>query len=306
VSRRPRDQRRRAPQRSFVQRYGYQILSGLVIAGVAALGAYIYLQASRPTYACSALLTVPAATPTPIVTPTPLITPKPSATPTASPSPAATPSPSPTPTPSPTPSPSPTATESGSPAASPTESPTPSPVPTATPEPTPTPVPTPQLGFVVTDRGRIHVPTGQTVQYAECPPTSGPHYAAPAKRGYYAPDQTLPVGAWIHSLEHGMIVVLYSCGPDGNACPDGNTQAALKTLADTAPQTDVAKQCGIKNKIIVTRFDKMSTRFAAVGWDRAMLSDTFDPATFLTFYQQWVDNSPTEEAKGCDGPTGAE
>jgi hypothetical protein len=64
--------------------------------------------------------------------------------------------------------------------------------------------------------------------------------------------------------------------------------------------------CGIPNKLIVARFDEMSTRFAALGWNRAMLSDAFDPETFLTFYQQWVDNAPTEEARGCDGTVGAD
>jgi hypothetical protein len=103
-----------------------------------------------------------------------------------------------------------------------------------------------------------------------------------------------------------MVVVLYSCGADGSACPDQATLDALRQFADDAPQTAVAAGCGIPNKLIVARFDEMSTRFAALGWDRAMLSDTFDQATFLTFYEQWVDNSPTAEATGCDGPTGAE
>jgi len=302
VSRRPRDQRRRATQRTFLQRYGYQILSALVIAGVVALGAYIYFQASRPVYACASLLTPPPPTPSPIVTPTPAVTQSPSPTP----SPSASPSPSPTPSPSP--SPSPTAGESPAQTSTPTATPTSTPTatPTATPEPTPTPVPTPQLGFVVNDRGRNHIPEGQTIRYAECPPTSGPHYGSVARHGYYDPDENLPVGAWIHSLEHGMVVVLYGCGQDGNACPDPATRDALRHLAETAPQTEVAAQCGIPNKIIVARFDQMSMRFAALGWDRAMLSDTFDPATFLTFYEQWVDNSPTEEARGCDGATGAE
>jgi len=148
--------------------------------------------------------------------------------------------------------------------------------------------------------------TGTFIEYAECPPTSGPHYPAPARRGFYGPDQKLPVGAWVHSLEHGLIVVLYSCGTDGNSCPDSATLDALRQFADSAPQTQVAQQCQIKNKLIVARFDQMTTKFAAVGWDRALLSDTFDQQSFLTFYNQWVDNSPTEEAKGCDGPTGAE
>jgi hypothetical protein len=179
-------------------------------------------------------------------------------------------------------------------------------VPTATPVPTPTPLPTAQVGFVTLDRGRTHVASGTVIEYAECPPASGQHYAVPAHRGFYAPDQKLPVGAWVHSLEHGMVVVLYSCGADGKSCPDSATLDALRQFSDNAPQTQIAQQCGIKNKLIVTRFDQMSTKFAAVGWDRVMLSDTFDQATFLTFYNQWVDNSPTAEAKGCDGPTGAE
>lgn len=261
----PRDQRRRAPQRPFLDRYGYRILSALVLLAVALAGVYIYLQASRPAFACTSLLTPPPATPTPVVTATPR------------------PTPTPTPTPSPTLEPSPT------------------------PKPSPTPEPTPWLGFGVTDRGRNHVlPGGETIRYAECPPTSGPHSPSPAKRGYYGPDQNLPVGAWVHSLEHGLIVVLYSCGQDGDACPDQATRDALRQLADTAPQTDAAAVCQIRNKIIVARFDQMSTRFAALGWDRAMLSNEYDAGTFLTFYGQWVDNSPTDEARGCDGPTGAQ
>lgn len=158
----------------------------------------------------------------------------------------------------------------------------------------------------MTDRGRNHVAEGTTIQYAECPPTSGLHYGNPARHGYYAPNQNLPVGAWIHSLEHGMIVVLYSCGQDGKSCPDQATLDALKAFDESAPQTAVAAQCGIPNKLIVARFDQMSTKFAALGWDRAYLSDTFDQQTFLTFYNQWVDNSPTQEPNACDGPTGAE
>jgi DNA-binding Lrp family transcriptional regulator len=40
VSRRPRDQRRRPSQQSFIQRYGYQIVSAIVIVAVADVGAY--------------------------------------------------------------------------------------------------------------------------------------------------------------------------------------------------------------------------------------------------------------------------
>ena len=62
MTRRPRDQRRRAPKRSLIDRYGFQALSALVLLAVVALGAYIYLQSTRPAAACSSLLTAPGPT----------------------------------------------------------------------------------------------------------------------------------------------------------------------------------------------------------------------------------------------------
>jgi len=64
--------------------------------------------------------------------------------------------------------------------------------------------------------GGQHVPDGSPITYASYPPTSGPHYPAPASWGTY--DSPLEEGRFVHNLEHGGIAILYKCPPDASAC----------------------------------------------------------------------------------------
>lgn len=57
------------------------------------------------------------------------------------------------------------------------------------------------------DEGRQHVETGAPLSYKTDPPTSGPHYGWAILPGVYREPQ--PVGALVHSLEHGNIVIYY-------------------------------------------------------------------------------------------------
>ena len=224
--------------RPFWKRNASALISALVLVGVVGFGAWVFLQATRPAYACQSLLTAPPATPTPA----------------ASSSPAATPTPA---------------------------------------------APTPQLGFPVADRGNKHGSGSDTLTFGECPPSSGTHDPQPATRGFHGPGDAVRPGAWLHSMEHGYVALLYSCGAGGTSCPDPETLDALRAFADNAPQSEVAGACGLRNKLVVARFDDMSAPFAALGWDRVLLNDTFDQDLFLSFYGQWVDNAPTSEAKEC-------
>jgi hypothetical protein len=65
----------------------------------------------------------------------------------------------------------------------------------------------------------------------------------------------------------------------------------LQQWFNDAP-TDAA--CG--RQALVARFDSMSTRFAVVAWNRALLLDTFDNASLAladTFAERYTDaNAP--------------
>jgi hypothetical protein len=192
------------------------------------------------------------------------------------------------------------------PTATPAPPPSPTPDPSATPAPTPVPEPAPtqRLGFVVSDLGNPHVPdTSQKVTYAYCPPGSGPHWSiageAPAPRAFYQPGDAVVPQQWIHNLEHGIVVILYSCGADGKSCPTASEMTALKQVFDGSPTTAGAVTCGVPNKILVARFDQISTRFAMVAWDRALLVDAFDAEQALTFAQQWIDAPSAPERGAC-------
>ena len=88
-----------------------------------------------------------------------------------------------------------------------------------------------ELGQVQPDQGNGHVQVGDKVTYPVCPPASGKHVNkvgfGPLKPQVYGPDdQSLPNG-WVHNLEHGGLVLLYSC--DKGACDDAGI-AALQDL----------------------------------------------------------------------------
>ena len=96
----------------------------------------------------------------------------------------------------------------------------------------------------------------------------------------------------MHNLEHGSIVVLYRC-PSGTLgsgdCATVDDMAQMQQWFDTAP---VVNDC--PKQAIVARFDEMSTPFAVLAWNRAMLLDEFDLALASAFAQQWTDVTAPE------------
>jgi hypothetical protein len=250
------------------ERFRTPLLAAFVVAGLAVIGYFFFASAASRTYACESLLTPPPG----------------SATSPAPGSPGAT-------------------GQTGSPAASPATPPA-SPGATGTPGASPTPSPSPgdRLGFVTRDLGRLHVRTGSN-RYEYCPPASGPHYNAqgqgPIRRNFYGPGSEQDPAGWIHNLEHGYVVVLYSCGRGGNDCPSASELDALRRFFETAPQTEGATRCRVPNKVLVARFDEMSTRFALVAWDRVLLTNTFNVEQARQFAQQWIDSSQAPEPGAC-------
>jgi len=246
----------------FLEKYRFLLIIGVLVVGLGALALVLSQSANAAPYTCTTLMTPgpvePAPTPRSVVAVT---SPAPVASLAASAAPAA----------------------STDPDASPT------------PASTLAPQPTQKLGFVASDLGQKHVGENESITSAYCPPTSGDHFSsnmAPLPRRFYGPSDSVKPGNWIHNMEHGYVVLLYK------GEPDAETLAEMERIVNEAQGTEFSQaSCGLTNKVIGARFDDMTTDFAALSWDRALLLDSFDAAQLQTFAEQWQE-SPVWPEKG--------
>ena len=81
-----------------------------------------------------------------------------------------------------------------------------------------------------------HVAECSLVEYSSNPPTSGPHYGFWAEFGIY--DQAIPRGFWVHAMEHGAVVVAYSCTDCGSAV-DAVVDADLRARGESGAPVSV-------------------------------------------------------------------
>jgi hypothetical protein len=145
-----------------------------------------------------------------------------------------------------------------------------------------------ELGQVQPDMGNTHVNPGDKVTYPVCPPASGHHINragfGPLRPKVYGPDDNSIPNGWVHNLEHGGLVLLYSC--DRGACDDATIQQ-LQAFSAGFPASPV---CNLPPGVVgpvVARFEQMPTRFAALVWDRALYLDTLDIQTIYAFYTRY-------------------
>lgn len=138
------------------------------------------------------------------------------------------------------------------------------------------------------EEGRDHVPDGTPLNYKYYPPASGPHYNQPQPAGVY--DTEVSPGNWIHSLEHGYVVVLLKC-PSG--CPDLVTQ--MRQLYDTIPNSRFGNK-----KLIVTMYSHAFTDptkeapITLVAWNHEEMLPAFDRDKIVAFYKAYVDKGPEQ------------
>jgi hypothetical protein len=137
------------------------------------------------------------------------------------------------------------------------------------------------LGTPMPDEGNTHVGDGEPITYKNYPPTSGTHYNSPSDAGFY--DTAVPEGNFVHSLEHGYIVLYYK--PD---LPD-TTKQQLRDLMTQLPNGKYGKV-----KMVIVPYTNMSTPLAIAAWDRLMLLNSYNPDEVKTFYQTWVDKGPED------------
>ena len=108
----------------------------------------------------------------------------------------------------------------------------------ASPYSKPLPAPGPEVSLP--DEGNAHV-TDAVIPYKHIPPASGPHYEQPA--AYQFNTTEVAEGNWVHSLEHGAIVLLYQCST-------GRTTAIAWTHQLPMQGVDVAQITAFYNRYV--------------------------------------------------------
>jgi hypothetical protein len=146
----------------------------------------------------------------------------------------------------------------------------------------PEPPPPPELEAVEAfpDMGNLHLGAGQAVpEYNSDPPTSGPHSATPAPCGIYR--QPVPDVNYLHSMEHGAIVVQYD-----------------PTLAED--QIEELEKIGrsVGGEIIVAPRPGNPAAVALTSWTNLLLLDEVDGDVIAGFEREFGNRSP-EPAAQC-------
>ena len=141
---------------------------------------------------------------------------------------------------------------------------------------------------IQSDLGSTHIGVNDKITYPTCPPASGKHVNrsgfGPLEPRVYGPDDRSEPQGWIHNLEHGGLVLLYSC--EKVACDETLLQQ-LRSFSTGFPASAI---CQIPSGFagpIVARFEQMPTKFAALLWGRALYLDTLDAQKIYDFFLQY-------------------
>ncbi len=139
----------------------------------------------------------------------------------------------------------------------------------------------------IADEGAGHAATGAALTFKHYPPSSGNHYDTPAQAGFY--EEPVAEGYWLHSMEHGNVVVLYNC-------QDGCTEmkAQLKTLISKAP----TRRCPTPKLLVMPYSTGMTTPITVLAWGKQLDLPGYDEEAILNFYKRYEDRGP--ELTGCE------
>jgi hypothetical protein len=136
------------------------------------------------------------------------------------------------------------------------------------------------------DEGRGHVTTVRTAaNYKTNPPTSGDHNPDPAQDGLYPTGNEPGIANWVHTLEHGRILLQYQTGS-----PPATITALTKLF-----QEDVANSGNSYHMVLMQNNTKMPFKTAAVAWRHYIGCTSASPAAIAamrTFRDRFVDKGP--------------
>jgi hypothetical protein len=125
------------------------------------------------------------------------------------------------------------------------------------------------------------------VEYSTNPPCTGVHYGIwPAYRVY---DEAIPRGFWVHGLEHGAVVLTYSC----TDCDDevGEAEALLE---DIGPDPVCVSRTQPSRRTLLTPDPRLEARWAASSWGFTLTASCFEPEVFRAFIEAHRGQGPED------------
>ena len=144
------------------------------------------------------------------------------------------------------------------------------------------------MEFTVVSREHIAAGTPGT-GYNSNPPTSGPHWPAPAGNGIY--DKELPDEQLIHNLEHGHVWVSYrpttSGGQestDGAEVKPGITEEELAKIKEIVEEDDW--------KVVLAPRANDDSKIALAAWGRVLNMDEVDLDKIKDFIETYRNRGP--------------
>ena len=121
-------------------------------------------------------------------------------------------------------------------------------------------------------------------EYKTNPPTSGPHHPQPAPDGVYDPGNSPDPNNWVHTLEHGRVIIQYK---------QGTPQETIDQLA-TLTGENVKGSPGYHMALMENTTD-MPYEVAAVTWTRTLGCKEWNEQGFdaiRVFRDRFVDKAP--------------
>ena len=131
------------------------------------------------------------------------------------------------------------------------------------------------------DVGAAHIPLPTPITYTEDPPMSGPHRAEWPNWGEYG---FVPKQRWLHSMEHGGIVLLY------HPCASLDLINALRSWAQNVPA-----DAGGPLRWVMTPYPGLDSAFSLVTWRHRLKGNCFDASAADAFRIAHYRKAPEDE-----------
>ena len=136
------------------------------------------------------------------------------------------------------------------------------------------------------DEGRDHTAKTLTARnFKTNPPTSGAHNPTPAADGLYVAGNEPKIANWVHTLEHGRILLQYKPGTD---------KAVVARLTSLFNE-NVEGSGNAYHSVLMQNNTKMAAQVAAVAWRHSMTCSEFTPKTIdalRRFRSALIDKGP--------------